>query len=269
MYTQATYAANTLSGPTTFFAKAAVLALYYRIFRPHHWMRYCVFAGLIFAFCLYWVTVPLFSYFCASHNGFWDSSISSQCSRISIFGPIFGTADIALGIYIMLLPIPAVLQLQLSLKKKLGVIFIFMHGIFALVGSAAGLYYRVQLSKGGNALFYQTVVMICLTVENDMTIVTSSMHPCATYLKKVKGSLTFFNSIRSKLFRSSASNSQNNASDGHSQGSYHLQKQNLAKPLTDNAAQSNHLARTASWKQGRPMAAETPMIREYELLQDE
>ena len=112
----------------------------------------------------------------------------------------------------------------MSLKKKLGVTFIFMHGVFALVGSVAGLYYRARLAQSANSLFYQTASMICLTVENDMTIVSSSMHPCATYLRKTKGPSRFLTSLRSRLLGSSSAKSEDDTIDSSSSKSSSFQE---------------------------------------------
>ena len=108
---QAIFAAKTIAGLTTFFAKAAVFILYYRIFRLERWMRYAIYLGSAFSFCLYWTNVPLYSYFCAAHDGVWDIHVVERCNTISSFSVIQAAMDIGLSLYIMIIPIPAVFKL--------------------------------------------------------------------------------------------------------------------------------------------------------------
>ena len=216
-------------------------------------MRYAIYLGLVFSFCLYWTNVPLYTYFCAAHDGAWGASVTARCGQVSSFSVIQGVVDIGLGIYAMTIPIPAVLNLQMSKKKKAGVVFIFMHGVFALVGSVAGLYYRIRLSQSGdNSLFYQTAVMICLTVENDMTIVSSSMHPIATYLKRGKGPSRLFESLRSRLTGSTWSSS-----------SSAFKQQTLETPSSGSLrSQGGQYLEKPGYKASRPILVSTQSIDE-------
>lgn len=150
-------------------------------------MRFLVYSGIGFSFCLYCVNVPVYA-------TYYDND------GANLFAIIQGAIDLAINVFLMVLPIPVILSLQMSTKKKLGVVFIFMHGVFALTGSVSVLYYRTT----GTTMYCQTAAMISLTVENSMTIVSSSMHACAAYLKKTETGSRLFGSLRSRLSGSHA-----------------------------------------------------------------
>lgn len=58
----------------------------------------------------------------------WDWTTAAKCSRCAIFGVVLGVANLALDIFLLILPMPIILSLQLSAKKKIGVLAIFMVG---------------------------------------------------------------------------------------------------------------------------------------------
>lgn len=66
---------------------------------------------------------------CAPEVGHaWDWATVAKCSRAPVFGFVLGIANLALDMFLLILPIPVILGLQLSAKKKIGVLAIFMVG---------------------------------------------------------------------------------------------------------------------------------------------
>lgn len=59
----------------------------------------------------------------------WDLTTVAKCSRATIFGFVLGIANMALDTFLLVLPIPVILSLQLSVKKKIGVLAVFMVGL--------------------------------------------------------------------------------------------------------------------------------------------
>jgi hypothetical protein len=117
-------------GPSIWFAKAAILTLYLRLFSPIPWLRTLVFLGLGFLFPIYWASIPVFAIYCTPHNGgHWDSSLMAKCEEASLFQVILGVVGVGSDLFLLALPLPAIFTLQLSLFQKLGVAFVFLHGI--------------------------------------------------------------------------------------------------------------------------------------------
>ena len=106
-----------------------MLLLYLRLFTPRTSLRYLIYIGLAILFCAQCLEIPVWTYYCASHDGIWDHSVTARCEGTASFGAILATLDAALNVYILILPIPSIMALHLSLKKRLGVVFILLHGV--------------------------------------------------------------------------------------------------------------------------------------------
>lgn len=114
-------------GPALFFGKAAILLFYLRLFWIEPTVRYLVYAAFPYIFCLYWVNVGMAPYFCAPRPGTpWGPDNISSCGRMAIWGTIQGPMNIFIDVYIFVLPIPVVMGLQLSVKRKFGLLVIFL-----------------------------------------------------------------------------------------------------------------------------------------------
>lgn len=120
-----------LLGPSMFFAKISLLLLYLRIFGPKKSTRYAICFGLVFAFCLYWVTIPIGAYYCAPSAGSsWTiTGIAPRCNKVITLGLIQGPLNVVLDLFIFVLPIPVVMGLQMSFRKRIAVLAVFFTGI--------------------------------------------------------------------------------------------------------------------------------------------
>ena len=128
-------------GPTLFFAKGAILLLYLRIFTVNKRMRYSIWIGLATAFVLYWLTIPMVSYYCVPRAGdAWSiENIGASCTKDATFGIIQGVLSLSLDVYIFILPIPIILKLQMSLQRRLAVLSIFGTAFLWVFGTARQL----------------------------------------------------------------------------------------------------------------------------------
>lgn len=104
--------------------------LYYRLFKPETPIRYSIIFGIALSFLVYFGNMTVVAIACAPGVGHpWDWTTAVKCSRSTIFGFYLGIANVALDVFLLILPIPVILQLQLSTKKKFGVLAIFMVGL--------------------------------------------------------------------------------------------------------------------------------------------
>ena len=125
---QMIYAAGVLNGPTLFFAKSTVFLLYLRLFTIDQKMRYSIWFGLTWNFLVYWTMAALATYFCVPRIGeSWNDieTIAPRCTKDRPVGLIQGVFSVVLDLYIFILPIPIVLRLQMSLKRRLSILGIF------------------------------------------------------------------------------------------------------------------------------------------------
>lgn len=131
-----------------FFAKAAILLLYLRAFRPTLWLRLGVYITLAILFCSYWmtgkymctvicrntcpnkITVPLGLVYCMPHNGNpWGFAVLANCNHLATPGLVQAGMNIAADITIFVLPLPIIAKLQMPTSKKVALAGIFATGI--------------------------------------------------------------------------------------------------------------------------------------------
>ena len=129
MILQTIFAASIIYFCTTFRAKLSLLLLYLRIFSVKQILRYLIYLGIAFNICLIIAQLILFSYFRSPRPGAaWDPKIEERDKTFFIL-VVFASFNMVLDLYILLLPWPAVLKLQLPLRKKIDLMVIFMTGI--------------------------------------------------------------------------------------------------------------------------------------------
>ncbi|KAL8921811.1 MAG: hypothetical protein Q9208_005568 [Pyrenodesmia sp. 3 TL-2023] len=122
---------NSVYGPVLFAVKLSLFLLLYSIFGRLQWMRHFVIFGIVVTGLLYTANVIVFPVMCSPRSGqsYVEASASARCSRSVSFGLFSASFNIASDFYLLLLPIPAVLGLQMPKKKKIGVIAIFATGL--------------------------------------------------------------------------------------------------------------------------------------------
>ena len=105
---------NVVYTPTFLSLKLSLLLLYLRVFAPNKVTRYLIYFGIIFCFLAYTALMFL--------DIFTDVVVSITSNKA------LGAVNLFSDIYILCVPIAAVSKLQLSIKKTLGIVFIFMTG---------------------------------------------------------------------------------------------------------------------------------------------
>lgn len=184
-YLKRSYALNVIVGPTIFFAKSTIFLLYLRVFAIKKQMKYGVWLGLFWSFLLYWIGVPLETYFCAPRIGKgWNiEALNKTCSDYEIFSVVQGVLAVVLDLYIFVLPIPTILRLQMALKRKLSILAIFGTAILGITAAVVAMVYRINLSKSNDPFWANAAVYICLTCESYVAIVIGSMPAFASFFK--------------------------------------------------------------------------------------
>ncbi len=120
-----------LYGPTVFFAKASLFLLYLRLFHPNQSTKIMIYFGMIFTLVFYAATTATFGVLCIPRSGetWMESDFSSRCKKSIVMTYVQGIFNVVSDFYLLLLPIPVVWNLQMPLRKKIGVLTIFMAGL--------------------------------------------------------------------------------------------------------------------------------------------
>jgi hypothetical protein len=117
--------------PVSALTKLAFLFFYLRIF-PGQKLRYSIFATMALTGC-YWATFQFGNIFYCTPisqvwNG-WDGEHAGKCLDINKFMIAATGTNILIDILIIVLPIPELLKLSLSWRKKVGLLTMFTVGL--------------------------------------------------------------------------------------------------------------------------------------------
>jgi hypothetical protein len=110
--------------------KVSILFFYLKVF-PKRSFRYCVYAlvALNIAFALSYDLMLIFQ--CSPIEGAWtdwDGTFTGKCISINILGWSAAAINIALDLGTIILPLPELVQLSMSMKKKAQILVMFTIG---------------------------------------------------------------------------------------------------------------------------------------------
>lgn len=133
---QKIYAVQGIYSPLVLMVKISLFLLYFRIFSRIRSTRLLIYFGIGINAVFYATSFALVLYFCGpgpGHNiiqSFDDHHCVVQARTLGTFQASF---NIASDIYLLCIPMPVISNLQLSTKKKVGVIAMFMTGSLSVI----------------------------------------------------------------------------------------------------------------------------------------
>ncbi|KAI4286715.1 MAG: hypothetical protein L6R35_004031 [Caloplaca aegaea] len=172
-------------GPIAFCAKLSLFLLYYRLFSRHRWIRYLVYFGIGSVAAMYTAGTIVYGYLCLPRPGqSWiEAGLSARChDQFIMISYVRGPFNLLSDLYLFLLPLPAVWQLHLPLRKKMGIAGIFLTGSLyafnydrlhdkiltdlhsACIASIFGLYFRVLLYRSPDLTWNLAPVLATLYI---------------------------------------------------------------------------------------------------------
>ena len=112
------------------FAKLSFFLLYLQIFRPMRWLRYSSYAGATFTVIFYIAMIVFNLVVSAPAPGeSWQQVTKRPTYGLTISATVgIACVGLALDVTILLLPIAGVAQLQMSRKRRIGVVSVFLTG---------------------------------------------------------------------------------------------------------------------------------------------
>lgn len=113
------------------FTKMSFFLLYLQIFWPFKWLRYSIYLGATVAMLFYVASEIVLIYYMTPKRGeTWLSKAGSAENYVALELSVPNAAvGLGIDVYLLVLPITAVTQLPLPIRRKIGVILIFMTGI--------------------------------------------------------------------------------------------------------------------------------------------
>ncbi|GAB1198125.1 hypothetical protein APSETT444_007433 [Aspergillus pseudonomiae] len=115
--------------------KLGILVLYYRIF-PIPWFSKTVIGCSIFV--LIWITIieAFMGALCRPLNAFWDRTVKGECFNSTALTYFVNSSNMVTDLVLFALPIPVILGVRTTRKKKIALVAIFSIG-FMLFKTAA------------------------------------------------------------------------------------------------------------------------------------
>ena len=119
-----------MATPALGLIKSSLFIQYYLVFRPLRWVRISVWIGATIS-TLFYVPVTIIAFVL---NSPWpgetllEDVLSSHYLDFGDFVIPTGVIGMVVDWYLFIVPIPAVLTLQMSTAKKVGILIIFMTG---------------------------------------------------------------------------------------------------------------------------------------------
>lgn len=203
-YNKRFYAVNLMIGLSLFFAKSTILILYFRIFAVGKKNTRSIRFGLAWCFLIYLNNILMPTYFCAPRIGErWGSSTCSErCSRFVIYAMILSAFSLALDLYIFILPVPMILRLQMSRKRRVSILGIFGTAFLGIIAAVARLLYQIKLYKVNDGQWDTALTDLCITVEINVAIIVGSIPAFASFFNRQMPGASWLAAIRSLISRS-------------------------------------------------------------------
>jgi len=144
--------------------KIALLALYLKLFGHINKVRWSIYAVSIFALTIL-VMTPLDAILCGRVQGQDWGMVNPECYRTFAYGLAQGITSLLIDLYIIFLPIPIIMGLNLARRKKYGVLIIFLTGIVAVVADGIVMKFRVDLYLAKDPPWAGFIITLCRYVK--------------------------------------------------------------------------------------------------------
>ncbi|SCV36303.1 related to integral membrane protein [Fusarium fujikuroi] len=199
--------------------KISILLFYGRIFVSTELlfslsMKFGYFLSISYPMVI-WITM---GNVCRPLDHFWTqfAGTNGTCIDINKFFLALGIINMINDFYILLIPIPHIFRIQMSLRKKIGVVSILLLGGFVCAASVVRIHFLAELSKTNDVTRAMGPVFIWSDVEPCIAIVSACLPHLAPlrHIVRDKISSTFGSQdakgtgIRSKELKSATSNSK-------------------------------------------------------------
>ncbi|KAI0970123.1 hypothetical protein F4678DRAFT_462925 [Xylaria arbuscula] len=197
------FSQTVLWSPVYFFAKAAILLLYRRLFAIQKSTHIAINFGILITFLVYFSNIPLAAVYLAPRAGkSWDSlliTLQSNTVGFSIGGIVQTSIGTLIDLYIFILPIPILFHLNMSAKRRMQLAGIFSTALLGVAGSVVSLVFKIKLLQSTDVGWITSIVSIASLVETNIAIIVGCMPALAQATSSTGWGSGFFKSLRSRL----------------------------------------------------------------------
>ncbi|KAL4791315.1 hypothetical protein BDV19DRAFT_393178 [Aspergillus venezuelensis] len=182
--------------------RISILFFYRRIFSPlEPSLKIALAAGGLFTLSyplIVWITM---ANACKPVSFFWTrfSGTTGKCININQFFLAAGILNMLNDIFILVLPFPRIIKLQMTIKKKIAICGIMAVGIFVCVASIVRIVYLSIFMATKDITWLMGPVFIWSTIEPSVAIETA----CLPHLAPLTKTTGTGGSSRPRMFRNS------------------------------------------------------------------
>ena len=171
---QISFALQRANQPALACIKSSIILFYMRIFttRPFRIAAYCVLAYTIAWAISTWVVNLTV---CAPIAFYYDRTIEGgHCHNQAISGSINGGLSLIGDILVLAMPVPVILNLKINTRKKMGILGIFLLGMFVCVASVIRI---VELTRFvvSDPTFTQVHASTWTTLEQGVAVISGNL----------------------------------------------------------------------------------------------
>ncbi|KAL1861693.1 hypothetical protein Daus18300_008661 [Diaporthe australafricana] len=168
--------------------KVSIVCLYLRIFPKQNFRRLCfALLALIACFCVVFVVSLLcycqpFSYVWTR----WDGRMHGKCINMTAQTYVCAAMNIVLDVFIFLLPIPQLMKLETNWRTKIGVILVFLLGLFVTICSIARLRFLSSWASSTNPTYDYSDLALWSLIELYAGVICACLPGMTSLFRRIK-----------------------------------------------------------------------------------
>ncbi|KAK5631975.1 hypothetical protein RRF57_007689 [Xylaria bambusicola] len=178
------------------FCKLALLTFYFRIFRPSQISRLVCWCGIALTVVFYTTTSVINLVYCLPRpsDGGWNSPASlTRCdAHQQKLNFAQGIVSSITDFYVLAIPFTMIASLNLSMRRKIGLLGVFLTGLTAAIFSILGTVYRhkAAASVPSDASWYGLTVQALGVAELNLGIICACLPILITLFKRFSETLS-------------------------------------------------------------------------------
>ncbi|KAF2852732.1 integral membrane protein [Plenodomus tracheiphilus IPT5] len=193
------------------FAKVAILSLYSRLFPNFiRWFQWTVRGMIVFMFTHGLVFFLMVVLQCLPINSIWDKTITGKCLPVNVAIGFTGAGlSIAEDFVILLMPIYQLWMLQMSTRKRIGLVLLLSVGSFASITSIVRLKFMLKYANTYDSTWDNVDVLKWSLIEILAACICGNLMPLRPLIQKLMPNVhSVFNKYSRGSRKSSARSSE-------------------------------------------------------------
>ncbi|KAH3958459.1 hypothetical protein HBH98_076490 [Parastagonospora nodorum] len=184
--------------PTLWASKAAILALYIRIFGSVVWLRRTSWIGIVCMAIFYSLNIVAAGVYCLPKmEEMWGPGVFARCAKSTWIHVVVGVFSCIADLVILVLPFPVLMRLRVSPIKKITLGLVFGTGVILVVMSVVSLWLRVLIFKEIDSTWNATLLEIVTVIELYGTIAVSCAPAMSAFWLNIFTKTTIWSRLKS------------------------------------------------------------------------